>query len=116
LQQLLLAEGLLQLLALIDGADHGKQGEGVAVLVIERHLVDLHPAGAFAAVAVQLLVQQGLPSASRRPSSSSGMIAPGHLGIVLPMSSLGLQAGLPGECLVGKQVPSGRIPAEDIHG
>ena len=33
LQQLLLAEGLLQALALIDGADHGKQGDGIAVLV-----------------------------------------------------------------------------------
>ena len=38
LQQLLLPEGLLQLLALIDGADHGKQGDGVAVLVIQGNL------------------------------------------------------------------------------
>src|SRR6478736_340822 len=60
LQQLLLTEGLLQLLALVYGADHGEQGEWLPLLVIERYLVDLHPAGDIATVAVQLLVEQGL--------------------------------------------------------
>lgn len=117
LQQLLLAEGLLQLLALIDGADHGKQGDGVAVLVIQGNLVDLHPAGAFAAVAMELLVQQGFAVGQQAVIFLPEYIPPGHLGIALANEfARVLQAGFPGECLVGKQVPSVLVPAEDIHG
>ncbi|MNC40378.1 hypothetical protein D3C75_890820 [compost metagenome] len=83
LQQLLLAEGLLQLLALVDGADHGEEGEGVALLVIEWHLVDLHPVGAGAAVAVQLLVQQGFAFGQQASVLLAEQIAPGHLGVRL---------------------------------
>ncbi|MNY33421.1 hypothetical protein D3C86_1676990 [compost metagenome] len=83
LQQLLLAEGLLQLLALIDGADHGKEGKGVALLVIERHLVDLHPVGVGATVAVPLLVQQGFSFGQQAPVLLTELIAPGHLGVRL---------------------------------
>lgn len=89
LQQLLLAEGLLQLLALIDGADHGKQGDGIAVLVIQGNLVDLHPAGAFAAVAMELLVQQGFAVGQQAVIFLPEYIPQGISASLLPMSSLG---------------------------
>ncbi|MNG94784.1 hypothetical protein D3C79_538020 [compost metagenome] len=117
LQQLLLAEGLLQLLALIYLADHGEQGKRVALLVIERDLVDLHPAGGAAAVAVQLLMEQGTPLGQQTLILLPEHIAPGHLGIRLADEFMGvLQASLSREDLVGEQVASVRIPAKDIHG
>ncbi|MNT51832.1 hypothetical protein D3C72_1888180 [compost metagenome] len=79
--------------------------------------MDLHPVGAGATVAVQLLVQQGLAFGQQAPVLLAKQIAPGHLGVRLADEIARLrQPGLPGESLVGKQVPSGRIPAEDIHG
>ena len=117
LQQLLLAVGLLQLLALIDGADHGEEGDGVAVLVIERDLVDLHPVGAGAVVAMELLIQQGPAFGKQAVIFLAEHIPPGHLGIALADDVVRvLQTGFPGECHVGKQVASAGIPAEDSHG
>ena len=63
------------------------------------------------------LLQQGFAVGQQAVIFLPEYIPPGHLGIALTNEFARiLQAGFPSECLVGKQVPSVLVPAEDIHG
>ena len=117
LQQLLLAKGLLQLLALANLVDHAKQRYWLALLVIEGDLVDLHPTGAIATVAVQLLIEQRIALCQQAIILFPKDVAPWHLYVRLADELFCLlQPGLLHKRAVGKQVAPVRIPTEDIHG